>query len=256
VLFAADFLILGRHYAWGFVLSSFLGIFTDASSMALDFDSPLWYFTLILSYYLLFPLVFFRKRLWLTALALGLAGFLLTVLEPPFLSGVSRLYALHYLAFPLGVLLAWVVSTHANAVAYLKTAYLRHARYLYLPVLFLLCALIGYFAINAQVNTTIYREELVGLFITLLICLLFWLKKRESKLLSLFGAYSYEIFLFHWPILYRYDLLYKHLPAWIATALYLALFIGLGMLLERFSRFFLRHHHKKAIHSAGSKNVE
>lgn len=238
------------------MLSSFLGIFTDASSMALDFDSPLWYFTLILSYYLLFPLVFSRTRLWLTALALALVGFIVSLTEPAFLSGVYRLYALHYLAFPLGVLLAWIVSSHGAIIDRMKAWYARNARLLYFPALFLLCVLIGYFAIHAEVNTTIYREELMGLFITLLICILFWLKRRESKLFGLFGTYSYEIFLFHWPILYRYDILYKHLPAWIATLLYLALFIGLGMLLARISHIFLRHHHKSAIHSVPAKNME
>ena len=65
---------------------------------------------------------------------------------------------------------------------------------------------------------------------------LFLIKKRESKLFSLFGLYSYEIYLFHWPLMYQYDVLYKNLPAWIATIGYLCIFIGLGFLFKKLNK--------------------
>jgi len=47
----------------------------------------------------------------------------------------------------------------------------------------------------------------------------------------LIGTYSYEMYLLHWPLLSRYDFLYRTLPASLATFAYLALFIGLGWIM-------------------------
>ena len=63
---------------------------------------------------------------------------------------------------------------------------------------------------------------------SLLFIALFIIKRFDIKTLYWFGFYSYEIYLFHWPLMYRYDFLYKYLPAWLALALYLVIFIGLG----------------------------
>ena len=54
-------------------------------------------------------------------------------------------------------------------------------------------------------------------------------------MLELWGIYSYEIYLLHWPLMYRFDFVYKILPPALATCLYLFIFIGLGMVLQRAS---------------------
>jgi peptidoglycan/LPS O-acetylase OafA/YrhL len=69
---------------------------------------------------------------------------------------------------------------------------------------------------------------------------LFSANKIEFKLLSLFGLYSYEIYLFHWPILARYDIFYKYTPAWLATALYLVFFLGLAWFFKKIVELILK----------------
>jgi peptidoglycan/LPS O-acetylase OafA/YrhL len=57
-------------------------------------------------------------------------------------------------------------------------------------------------------------------------------KDFYSKFLTLVGEYSYEIYLIQWPIMYRYDFLYKNLPASLATVLYIFVFIGIGIVIK------------------------
>jgi peptidoglycan/LPS O-acetylase OafA/YrhL len=62
---------------------------------------------------------------------------------------------------------------------------------------------------------------------------LFMMKRRDSVLLHLFGVYSYEIYLLHWPLISRYDPLYALLPAWLATLAWLAVFIACSWVVRR-----------------------
>lgn len=107
-------------------------------------------------------------------------------------------------------------------------------------IILLLCALIGHLALHGNVGKLAYIEEATSLATMLAIILLFILKKRESKLFTVFGFFSYQIYLFHWPLLYRYDFLYTHFPAWIATLLYLGIFLALSLLLKKLNDFIFR----------------
>lgn len=232
ILLLTDFLILGKVYAFDFVLKAVFGIFTQAN-MSVDFNSPLWYFSLIFLYYVLFPIFFNKKRPWVTALLLYGVVWLLVYMDPPSFSGVIGLYEVHTLAFPLGVLCAWGIGREKNILNSFKTFYIKYEQYLY-PLLMLgLLGSIGYFAIHSNVGDLAYIEQATSLLLLFLIVLLFVFKKRESKLLSLFGLYSYEIYLFHWPLLSQYDFLYRNIPAWIATVLYLGIFVLLGVFLKK-----------------------
>lgn len=234
-----DAFVLGQTYAPQFILQSFLGIFNKAS-MLTDFNSPLWYFSLIFFYYLTFPLLFSKKRPWVTAILLYGIVWGLVEINPFFFDGVIGLYQVHMLAFPLGMLFAWYVSMKKGWEAPIAFAYKKHHRFLYPTVLSLLLAFIGYFALNAHVGDIAYKEELTSLVIMFAIFLLFILKKRESKLFSLFGLFSYEIYLFHWPLLVRYDVLYTRFEPWLATLLYLGVFILLGLLLQKTSGYIFK----------------
>jgi peptidoglycan/LPS O-acetylase OafA/YrhL len=61
----------------------------------------------------------------------------------------------------------------------------------------------------------------------------FSLKKFDNKFLYIYGVYSYETYLLHWPLMSRYDIFFQYLPAWAATILWVIAFIGIGWLLQK-----------------------
>jgi peptidoglycan/LPS O-acetylase OafA/YrhL len=97
---------------------------------------------------------------------------------------------------------------------------------------------VGYAAINSSVDTALPREQLVSLLTMFLVLAVFILKRFRFGLLSVIGYVSFEIYLVHWPLISRYDFLYTHTPAWLATALYLGIFVALGWLLKSITNLF------------------
>jgi len=69
-----------------------------------------------------------------------------------------------------------------------------------------------------------------------MLVIVFSLKRLDCKVLYLFGLYSYETYLLHWPLLERYDHLFNYFPAWLAVIIWLCIFIGLGWLLQKITR--------------------
>lgn len=246
IFYLLDSFVLNKTYSATSILSSFLGFFPTASLYS-DINSPLWYLTLTLFYYLIFPLVFIKKQPWLSAGIIYLTSYLLLALNFSSISGVRYFYETHYWAFPIGVFLGGLlyntkainsfisgtvekINTSKVLVIFKSVAY-------YSLVLALLFA-IGY-ASYSGMGRDIGQEQLISVAITLCFVLLFLMKKTEIGLFSLLGLYSYEIYLLHWPILYRYDVFFKILPGWLAMILYFILFICLGWLLKKVSEGIL-----------------
>jgi peptidoglycan/LPS O-acetylase OafA/YrhL len=221
-----DFLFLKITYSWEYLGKAFIGIFTHAD-LYQDINSPLWYFTFILGYYLLFPILFSKKRPWLSAIALYLVGYLVIYYKPSSLDYVLHLYKIHIFAFPLGVLAAWLVSKLKSPVILEKLAHGWRAIGYYL-VMTGLFALFVYANYNSGIGESANKEQLMSILAVITICAVFILKKIEFRLFYWFGLYSYEIYLWHWPIMYRFDIFYRFLPAWLATLAYLGFFILLA----------------------------
>jgi membrane-bound acyltransferase YfiQ involved in biofilm formation len=97
---------------------------------------------------------------------------------------------------------------------------------------------VGYLALHGNIGAGVFLEQSTSILTALLLCALFLIKKFEIKLLYLFGVFSYEIYLFHWPIMYRYDIFFRFFPPWLAVLLYLALFLGLGWLFQKTQKHF------------------
>ena len=247
IYFLADYFILDITYMPTYIAHSFAGFFLRADAF-LDVNSVLWYFTAVLFYYVMFYLVFMPKRVWASALIIFLLGTAIVSLDYEQLKDVMRFYQIHTIAFPLGMLIAWFSVTKFPAnVSRLRLGYSKAIQsvnrtsikgsVLYVGSMITLVFSIGYFAINSGVDGSIVTEQLISLLTMFLIVIFFIIKKFRIGLLSLFGFVSFEIYLLHWPLISRYDFLYNNLPAWLATALYLMIFVGLGWLLKRIVGF-------------------
>ena len=234
--FILDATALHRTYSLQYMLQSAAGFFPRAD-MADDVNSPFWYITWILMYYALLPLLFSTRRPWLTAIALFAIGEAIVAWNPPAIGLVTRLYVVHTVAFPLGVLVGWLLHVpkggHNPLTARLQALRDGMSAPLNLGCCALLAGVTGYCAYHSGIGEGPWVEQVMSLITMLALTLLFMLKRFEFGFISLVGLYSYEIYLLHWPLLARYDWLYHHLSPWLATALYMALFLALGWLLQR-----------------------
>lgn len=261
VFYILDYFLLHSNYSWTYIFHSFAGFFSRADLYA-DIDSPLWYISLILFYYLIFPILFLKKYPWLSSILIYVLSYLIIYINPDFLSEVMRLYEVHILAFPLGVMVGGMIFYPNRIRTYLaknfdnfvaifsknkfivnifnKSSYSNSLLTIKKIFGFILVAglliIVAYTAINSGIGGTPKLEQTISLITTAALVILFLLKKFDIKLLYIFGLYSYEIFLFHWPILSRYDFLFKSLPAWLATTLYLVLFLILAWILKKCSK--------------------
>lgn len=191
---------------------SFLGIFPVADIYQ-SLNSPLWYFTFIIANYVLFPLFFSIKRPILSSFIFGGVACALVLLSLPVSEGVSNLYRLHVLAFPLGMLAASLPWPAPSSIR----PWLR-------MMLFLLSAAIfTYVASHGHIGEGIRPEAQASFIGTMGLFVAFLTKPLESRLLNFFGTYSYELYLLHWPILLTDRWLFPHMPAAPALVLWLGL---------------------------------
>jgi peptidoglycan/LPS O-acetylase OafA/YrhL len=223
-----DYVFLSITYPLEYVYKAFFGIFTTAHIYN-DLNSPFWFLTLLLFYYFIFPFVFSKKYPWGSAIVLYMITFFIIKSDPSWMKNVIGLHKVHLVAFPLGIIIAWLsgkLKKYFNK-KYNTPSYIRNS---------ILCVLfcgIAYLGLHSGVGESTRIEEYTSLVTVGVIVLFFVLKRFEIKVLSLFGIYSYEMYLLHWPILYRYDFLYASIPAWGATILYMLLFFILGFIVQR-----------------------
>jgi peptidoglycan/LPS O-acetylase OafA/YrhL len=242
LLFLADGLTLGRFYPAAYVVQSVLGIFPSALPEE-DVNSPFWYLSWLLMFYLLFPIVFSAKRPWLTALALAAIANVVAIANPLDWQA-NWLHRLHTNAFPLGILLAWLLQGRAAGwrSGAVPAPWARNA------LLVILAVAAGYLAAHNEEwqwprlagvleNSGLSAHFVIGqaASLTAMTAVVVWfmLAPVEIRLLTLFGEYSYETYLLHWPLMARYDFVFRFLPAWAAILVWLAAFIAFGWLLQR-----------------------
>lgn len=217
-----DFLLLHKSYPLSEITSSYLGFFPKADLFQ-NLNSPLWYFSIIFTYYLIFPLTFVQISSYLAPLLILGTTLLLLNLPLPIDHDLIKLYKLHSLAFPLGVSFALIIQKIKFSIPLVFRYFL-----------LIICVMIFvYTAINSYVGQDAKLEQTVSLITFFSLVAIFVLSKINSKLLSVFGIFSYEIYLIHWPIVSRFDVFFALLPPFLATALYLVLFILLGFLIQK-----------------------
>jgi peptidoglycan/LPS O-acetylase OafA/YrhL len=221
------------------VLQSFIGFFPRADLYA-DINSPLWYFTFILGYYLIFPLIFFKRFPVISSCIMLVISYVITQAPLPIGPGVLGLYRLHYLAFPLGMLFA--AGTELLLAHQTKLAYFWKKIPQIPPILITLLRLlgimactyaIGYFLINSGVGKSVRLEEIISVVTTGIVIVLALLLKASNRCVLLFGTYSYEIYLLHWPFFYRYSPLFALLPPAAALDISLGLLLIFAWMLQK-----------------------
>lgn len=226
----ADKLILNTSYSFDDLARHASG-FVSSNDIFTDINSPIWYIALILFYYLLFPLVY-RKRYYVaSSIFLAVISILFVNLPLPVNQFVLQAYKLHLIAFPLGILLAGIINDEniASFVIILKANLNRKNLYILSLILFLI---ISFLALNSNVDTTIWAEQLTSMLTVAMIIALFMIKRIRIQLLEILGKYSYEIYLLHWPIMSRYRDLYGVLPPAIAVILYILIILICSMVLN------------------------
>lgn len=238
VLFLADWFILGKIYDTETIIGNLLGFFLRAD-LFLDVDSPLWYFTWIFFYYIVFLLLPVKKFPLISAGIVFLVSVVFFRLNLSINNDVIKLYKLHTLAFPLGMLTAVILQIKDQGIIEQGLRFfqplikfkilIQGIKYIFLMILL---GIFAYTAYHSAVGQGLVKEQGISLVTMFSLVLIFILKKINFRLFNLFGKYSYEIYLIHWPILSRYDLLFKNLPPFLATGIYLMLFLILGFSLQ------------------------
>ncbi|KKQ27954.1 MAG: hypothetical protein US42_C0003G0011 [Candidatus Magasanikbacteria bacterium GW2011_GWC2_37_14] len=242
IFFLADKFILGINYSGTTIIQAFLGFFPRAH-LYLDVNSPLWFITPLIFYYLIFPIIFIKKIPELTAIFLGIIGAYLIKMNLDIDAGVRGLWTLHYLAFPLGILFASLFNRIKNfqPLINLKNK-LDNKKLLSIilrsSALGLMSLVWLYLFTNSGVGREKIVEQLFSLLALLITTFIFILKPIESKFLIWLGIFSFEAYLLHWPLMYRYDIFFKYLPAGVVVMVYLILFILLGFIINYLKKTF------------------
>ncbi len=243
IFFLLSIFISHIGYSPSYIIKSLAGIFTTADIFK-DINSPLWYFTLIIFYYLLFPLFFSKNKPWISAIIIFIITLIISIFNFNIMRGVNDLHITHILAFPVGMIFANILS-NTKITEKIKNNMTKMNKFHLIILLVIFISIFALLAYFSGVGYGTLAEQTVSIIAMLSLIAFFVIKRFEIKLFYILGLYSYEIYLLHWPILYHYDFLYKYIPAWLATSLYIIIFIGLGFLLKNISDYVTKNSSNK-----------
>ena len=245
-IFAADAIFLQINYPVPYMIQSFLGWFPTAIGFG-DVNSPFWYITWMIMFYALYPIVFSTKRPWLSALILAVIATLLGVYNPLDM-GDNWLHRLHTLAFPLGIVAAWLLMETKDKENKLVTT-LKNFRnnasnsMIHYVIIVVMLAIVVYMSLHTTANhwpklTALlgkgyFVDQFTSLVIMFAFIVIFSLKKFDNKFLSIYGLYSFEVYLIHWPLIGRYDIFFDIFPAGVAVIAWIITFILISWVLQK-----------------------
>jgi peptidoglycan/LPS O-acetylase OafA/YrhL len=222
------------------IILSLLGLrFIDIQMNFMYLNAAWWYFSMLIQFYLIFPLLFLAARRlgpWLFLLIACAAGFfarylLLVVWQQNGLWVLGGFAVCRLPEFALGMSLAmWHTRSTARAEWFLlRGAGLVLGLILYPAALQLYNGLYEYIFVDFATGTCCMLE-IVGI---AGIILLF---KEPAKLFGLVGLYSYGLYLIHQPYVIWLGLRIRELPIWMFLLICIPTFAVLsawGMLLEK-----------------------
>ncbi|MCT7498770.1 acyltransferase [Aliarcobacter cryaerophilus] len=244
IMFIADALFMDKTYSVGYIIKSMLGFFPTADGFG-DVNSPFWYITWMIMFYLLYPLVFFKDKPWLSAIILAVIATIIGTFNI-FDLGSNWLHRLHTVAFSMGIILAWLLQVKEGEknrfIEYIKDFRdnSKDMKYIVIAIMFVIVFYVSqrtgagsWPALTSILGQGFFVEQLMSIVIMLAFTVIFILKKVDSKFLTMYGVYSYEVYLIHWPLMAKYDIFFVYLPAWAAVIAWLVVFILVSMLLQR-----------------------
>ena len=244
IMFIADAVFMDKTYSVGYIIKSMLGFFPTADGFG-DVNSPFWYITWMIMFYLLYPLVFFKDKPWLSAIILAVIATIIGTFNI-FDLGSNWLHRLHTVAFSMGIILAWLLQVKEGEknrfIEYIKDFRdnSKDIKYIVIAIMFVIVFYVSqrtgagsWPALTAILGQGFFVEQLMSIVIMLAFTVIFILKKVDSKFLTMYGVYSYEVYLIHWPLMAKYDIFFVYLPAWAAVIAWLVAFILVSMLLQR-----------------------
>ncbi len=232
-----DWIVSQRMYSVVEIVRSFFGYFPLAD-VWININSPLWFITPLLLYYLVFPFFFKQKYPVLSALLIFFAGSFFVDHLPERFVGVEHLYRLHTMAFPVGVLIAAMCTDirihrlwQRTVDKYVMQTQLVHNT-LRVVVSGACLALALYYSIHSGVGQTPFVEQYTSIGIALAYIGFFAFKPFEFRTLMVLGLVSFEMYLLHWPLLSRFDVWYSWLPASVATVTHICVMVLVGYVLQ------------------------
>ena len=244
LIFAANAIFLDIHYTVPYMIQSLLGWFPTAEGFN-DVNSPFWYITWMMMFYILFPLVFSTKRPWLSAIILSVIATLIGVYNPLEM-GDNWLHRLHTVAFSLGIIFAWLLfetKDKENKLVKVLKHFRNESKFMPYIVISLMLAVVVYMSLHTTANhwptlTAIlgkgyFVDQLTSIIIMFAFIIIFSLKRFDNRFLSIYGLYSFEVYLIHWPLMGRYDVFFDILPAWAAVVAWMVTFILVSWLLQK-----------------------
>jgi peptidoglycan/LPS O-acetylase OafA/YrhL len=244
IIFACNAIFLDIHYSLPYMIQSMLGWFPTAHGFD-DVNSPFWYITWMMMFYVLFPLVFMSQKPWLSAIILAVIATLIGVYNPLDM-GDNWLHRLHTVAFSLGMVFAWLLfesKGEENKLVTTLKKFRNEAKVLPYVVIACMLAVVVYMSLHTTSNhwpmlTEIlgkgyFVEQLTSIVLMFAFIVIFSLKKFDNKFLSIYGLYSFEVYLIHWPLMGRYDVFFDILPAWAAVIAWMIAFIVLSWGLQK-----------------------
>ena len=244
LIFAANAIFLDIHYTVPYMIQSLLGWFPTAEGFN-DVNSPFWYITWMMMFYILFPLVFSTKRPWLSAIILSVIATLIGVYNPLEM-GDNWLHRLHTVAFSLGIIFAWLLfetKDKENKLVKVLKHFRNESKFMPYIVIALMLAVVVYMSLHTTANhwptlTAIlgkgyFVDQFTSIIIMFAFIVIFSLKRFDNRFLSIYGLYSFEVYLIHWPLMGRYDVFFDILPAWAAVVAWMVTFILVSWLLQK-----------------------
>ena len=244
IIFAANAIFLDVTYPASYMIRSMLGWFPTAIGFD-DVNSPFWYITWMMMFYILFPLVFSTKRPWLSAIILSVIATLIGVYNPLDM-GDNWLHRLHTVAFSLGIVFAWLLfetKDKENKLVKVLKHFRNETKVIPTVVIVIMLAVVVYMSLHttssswptltAILGKGFFVDQLTSLIIMFAFIVIFSLKKFDNKFFAIYGLYSFEVYLIHWPLIGRYDIFFNILPAWAAVVAWIISFIVISWLLQK-----------------------